>query len=785
MSNNTSKSFLNSYVTKLLLMVIGLVVVIQVSTYLAARAVIRSAEVKDGRHTLTIGGDIFTELLFNRGTQLQQSTAVLVSDFGFREAIATGDTNTIHSALKNHAARIGAEYAAVITQSGITVNLDGASADPDPVFMQRENSAAMQVRLLNGQPYEVVITSINAPQPIGAASMGFALNSAIAEDMKQLTGLEVSFVSPRLAGTPAYIASTLPQDLAKRLPTLLEQKTTTTGAQLRELGEDEMLTLSWRLDQGDAPIYAVLQIPMSKVLEPYQILSRNLLWLNLIGILVAVIIAAMLARDVTRPIRALVNAARRITSGDYNDDVIVDSNDEFSELATAFTTMQSAISDREQRILQQSRQDPLTGLGNRSTARSSMIKAIRQASAISGKCAALTIDLRRFKEVNDVFGHQAGDNLLQVVALRLLGSVKERDHVIRLGADVFMVVLEEVDASYALKISQRICSALQQSVDLQDLNLSVNAHIGIAVFPDHGSESEELMRRSDIAMHVAKETGAQISLYQPGSDELHLRRLGLLRDLKEALVSDGLTMHYQPKAALADNAYIGAEALMRWHHPIFGNLNPEEFISIAESAGYINQLTRWMLNQTMRQLGQWHAGGLNVSLSVNISAHDLTDKELPSYLSDLLVRYDVNPGHLCLELTESSIMQDEQQALTMLNRLKSMGVRLSIDDFGTGFSSLSQLKRMPVDELKIDKSFILKLDQNDDDAVIVRSTIELGHNMGLSVVAEGVENGVSLGLLGQYGCDMIQGYFLAKPMAAEELGEWVDRRRSAAADEKN
>jgi diguanylate cyclase (GGDEF)-like protein len=770
----------HSYAAKLLLIVIGLVVTVQLTTYFAARSIIRDTEIDSARTMLTLGGDIFTELLFNRGSLLQQSTVVLTNDFGFREAIASDDAATIRSALLNHTERVGADYATVMTQSGLSVNINGIGANAEPSFLSNTDNAPLQIRMINGLPYELVVTQVFAPGPIGAASMGFALNNSLAEEMKQLTGLEVSFVSLGNQG-PNYYASTLGADQAALLPNMISQQPNSSDEpEILVLGNAEMLTLRWPLNDSAEPVYAVLQRPMNQVLASYNALSMNLLWLNVGGIFIAVVVAVFLAGDVTRPIRILANAARRISGGDYSSNVLASGTDEFGELAKAFNVMQSAIGEREQRILQQSRQDPLTGLGNRSIARTAMLSAVRYAQSQEGQCAALTIDLQRFKEVNDVFGHQAGDSLLQIIALRLLGNVKDTDSVIRLGADVFLVVLRDVDTHIALKIARRVCLALQQTVELQDLNLSVSAHVGVATYPEHGRESEELMRRSDIAMQAAKETGTQINLYQTGTDESHLRRLGLLRDLKLALASNGFHMAYQPKAALLDRHYIGAEALIRWEHPELGNVNPEEFIALAESAGYINQITRWVFSETIKQLGLWHTNGVNVHLSVNISALDLLDAELPRYLADLLSQYEVPPSYLCLELTESSIMKDEQQSLSMLNRLKGMGLRLSVDDFGTGFSSLSQLKRLPVDELKIDKSFVLNLSDNDDDAVIVRSTIELGHNMGLSVVAEGVENDASLGLLGQYGCDLIQGFFLGKPMSPDSLTTWAGQRRETA-----
>jgi EAL domain-containing protein (putative c-di-GMP-specific phosphodiesterase class I) len=295
-----------------------------------------------------------------------------------------------------------------------------------------------------------------------------------------------------------------------------------------------------------------------------------------------------------------------------------------------------------------------------------------------------------------------------------------------------------------------------------------------------------LVRRADIAMNVCKQTGsgsqaALVMAYQGGWEESRLRRLALLQNLKDAIAGSGLLLNYQPKLSLSTPEYLGAEALIRWQHPRLGFIGPDEFIPIAEQSGNIVPLTQWVIDKAIAQVAEWCAQGVTVVVSVNISAMDLLENSLPPYVEQKLQQYNVDPALLCIELTESSAMQDAQHSMAMLQKLQAMGIRISVDDFGTGYSSLAQLKKLNVDELKIDKSFVIKLDQNEDDLVIVRSTIELGHNLGLEVVAEGVENIESQHILKRLGCDMIQGYLLAKPLPPEKFLQWVRERQQMPA----
>jgi EAL domain-containing protein (putative c-di-GMP-specific phosphodiesterase class I) len=316
------------------------------------------------------------------------------------------------------------------------------------------------------------------------------------------------------------------------------------------------------------------------------------------------------------------------------------------------------------------------------------------------------------------------------------------------------------------------------------VSIDVDASMGIAIYPLHADDAGTLMKRADIAMYEAKKNHSTIALYEPGRDEHSVRRLSLLSELRQAIQRDELELYYQPSIDIRAGRVAYAEALVRWNHPQHGRMNPDEFIPLAEQSGTIGALTKWVLRTAIAECGGWNRRGFPLTVAVNLSALDLFDSELPLYVSGLLTEFSLPSSRLVLEITESAIMRDPAYALKILRELKSRGIRLSVDDFGTGYSSLAHLKRLPVDELKIDKSFVMNLNsQSTDDAVIVRSTIELGHNMGLTVIAEGVETIESLDILKNLGCDMGQGYYMSPPLPTEKFTRWVLESRWGVSSE--
>ena len=418
--------------------------------------------------------------------------------------------------------------------------------------------------------------------------------------------------------------------------------------------------------------------------------------------------------------------------------------------------------------------DTLTGLPNRNLFRDRTEQAVRAARRDGDSVALLLIDLDRFKEVNDTLGHRNGDEMLVEVGERLRRSVREIDTVARLGGDEFGVVLSRVrSVDDAVALGEKLRFAISEPMILAGVLLDVDVSVGIALYPRDGDDIDVLLQRADVAMYAAKDERTGVELYRADSDEYSTTRLALVAELRRAIEHSELVLHYQPKFELATRTMTGVEALVRWQHPERGLLAPIDFVPTAERTGLIRQLTRYVLASALAQVRTWRDAGVDLSVSVNLSARDLVDVELPDHISGLLAEHDVPADRLALEITETVLLSDPVRARVVVDRLAALGITLSIDDFGTGYSSLAYLERLPVDEIKIDKSFVLKMVADDNDAVIVRSIVDLGHNLGLKVVAEGVEEEAAWTMLRSLGCDLAQGYLLARPVTPEQVPSFL------------
>jgi diguanylate cyclase (GGDEF)-like protein len=418
--------------------------------------------------------------------------------------------------------------------------------------------------------------------------------------------------------------------------------------------------------------------------------------------------------------------------------------------------------------------DALTGLPNRTLFRDRIEHAVR-----SGRTAGvMLIDLDHFKEINDTLGHHAGDRLLQEVAQRLRSSLAEGDTVARLGGDEFGVLLRSLEREEdAAGVADRLLTRLREPFSIDGLTLEVDASVGIACAPSHGSAVEQLIQRADIAMYGAKEAGHGHMLFEQQLDRFSPRRLGLAGTLRSAIAEGQIVLFFQPKAELATGRLVGVEALARWEHPRLGMIGPSEFVPIAEQTGLIGPLTTHVLEQALRQVREWMDDGEELSVAVNLSARSFLDAQLAVELPRLLERCDVPARLLELEITESMLMLDPGRAKATLDRLSGIGLSLSVDDFGTGYSSLANLKRLPVHWIKIDKSFVIDMPHDASDAAIVRSTIELAHNLGLRVVAEGVESHEAWQRLAELGCDLAQGFHVSRPLPADAMTRLLAERR--------
>ncbi len=568
--------------------------------------------------------------------------------------------------------------------------------------------------------------------------------ASLAQDLRALHGSLDQWLMPRAAGSREF-----PHELFARLWQPLH-------------------VLEQRLDDSATIEVGYLLNASNNIIGSIWLLALGALLLMLLGFF-------LFQRYVLGPISVVAHALRDEAHGKHELLLPLPATAETQHLVDAFKEMRRQVAERQQALEHQALHDALTGLPNRVLLQDRVQHAIHHLRRLGhGGLALLIMDLDGFKEINDTLGHPIGDGLLQQLGERLRQEVGDSDTVARLGGDEFAVLLEQVDEKEARHMAGRILHLLDQPFEVAGQSLYVAGSIGLALYPQHAHTPQELSRRADVAMYVAKREKNGIALYDPAQDHYTLQRLAQASDLRSAISNENLLLHFQPQIDLHTGKYSGVEALLRWHHPQLGYISPDDFIPVAEQTGLIRHLTYWVLDHSLAQIAAWQHQALpRGSIAVNLSAYNLQDAGLALEVARLLKKWGVQPWRLVLEITESSMMANPARALATLEKLNDIGVQIAIDDFGTGFSSLSYLKQLPVDKLKIDKSFVMHMNEDDNDAMIVRSTIDLAHNLGLEVVAEGVESAAALELLHILNCDAAQGYFISRPLPAAELAKWL------------
>jgi len=437
--------------------------------------------------------------------------------------------------------------------------------------------------------------------------------------------------------------------------------------------------------------------------------------------------------------------------------------------------LRAQTAELETQALHRATHDTLTDLPNRVLLADRLQQALITAHRENKPLAVLCLDLDRFKEINDTLGHDNGNLILKQVASRLEATIESPNTIARIGSDEFGILLYDPPSPDAItQFSRRLHKALELPFTVDRFNFEVEASIGITLYPDHGTDPETLLQRAELAMSAAKQAHDGFAVYSPEQEQFNPRRLALMSELRQAIEHDELILHYQPKVNLHTGRVDEVEALVRWNQRGQGFISPADFIPMAERTRLVKPLTHWVLKRAIRQCAVWRGSGLEIGIAVNISARDLHDPHLPDVIAGLLASSEVNPEWLVLEITEGSIMVDQQRALDVLTRLTSMGLRISIDDFGTGYSSLAYISKLPISEIKIDRSFVIGMVENKNDAVIVHAIIELGHNLGLKVAGEGVENQEAWTLLEKQGCDLLQGYYLSQPVNSLQFIQWFN-----------
>ena len=752
---------------------LGLLLLVQAVSYVALRQTI------DMRAAQQVAGDIRTSeavlqrLLAQTAQRLGEAALLRSSDVGFRSAVTSTNRAALQLALAQQASGLGAVAVLLTDKERNLVASAPAQADKLLALARanlnlRADAPDAQLAILDGRPL----------QWVGQLVMGFALSADLIKDMANLSAVKIAIVT-RSRGQAAWQALPLGETgNALGVSPLVAGNGMLTLTLGNESYEGRVVPLV--LDD-DREVAVLLLRSVDEVLAPYQDLQRTLMFIALCGVLAMTAGSLMTAQRVTVPLQQLSASAQRLGQGDFSQPVPNAGPDEVGDLARNFEAMRQAAQAREGHIRQLAYWDPLTGLPNRAQFMETAGALLTGSVARREPCAILMLDLDRFKLINDVMGHDFGDRVLKKMADRLrLGVLRSTDVVARLSGDEFAFCLHGLNAIEADELAHRVLAALERPLTLDDQTIDVGGSIGLAVSPDHGDDAGLLLSRAEIAMYAAKERRLGVRTYDPGLDSSSAYSLSLLTELRIAVDTNQLQLYLQPKVRLADGAVIGAEALVRWQHPERGLVQPMEFVPFAEQSGFVRQLTLWMIEQTARYAASIGPAWPAMKFGVNLSARDLLDQDFPAKVQQLTQRSAVDPRKLTLEITESSIMEDPERSLQTLLKLRAMGLRLSIDDFGTGYSSLAYLKRLPLDELKIDRSFVMSMQTDPADAKIVRSTIDLAHNLGLSVVAEGIDSPEAFALLRDLGCDEGQGYRLARPMPAAYFAEWARRWQNPA-----
>lgn len=757
---------LNSFRARLILVFFIVLTLVQFATAFSVLTATERDNFLQQQKSLDIGANVFLEVLSNRGIQLSQSLSVLSADFGFKRAIATGEQETIESVLSNHGSRIGADAAVLLSPKGelLTSSLPGLTQDDiQSLFdMTTSNNNALAILNFDHASYQFVLQPVKAPTLIAWVGMGFLLDEKVAQQAKAITGIDVSFVNQATGRTE--IASTLSDDekrsvveQASLFPSLLKMPSENIPV--------DYLSMAIKLYDHNGSQLALLHQSNLKWQQSYQHLRNNMLLIFALTLALAIVIAIWLSGSLTEPVHQLVTYARKIGQGKQPGS-IQGAPAELRVLAKSLSLMRDDIEAREKDLVYQSRHDSLTGLLNRFAAKQHLADLKHELAG-----AMVLLDIKHFRHINDIIGFANADTLLVLFARRLEQLAPTPDLLARLDGDSFLLLYSQgIRPEHLLKS----LDMLESPFPIQGSNISLTVRAGLLEIDGNGADIDVLVRRAEIALNQACLEEQRIVSYRQGADEKYQRELTIIRDLPIGLAQNQLYLVFQPKVDLHLNQCTGAEALIRWQHPTLGFIPPDEFIQLAENSGNIDIVSQWVLKQAIKQLVAWQQRGMQLKLAINLSAHDLVDTRLPNQIASLLKDNNLPSGALCIEVTEGAVMKDAQTVVSVLQRFRDMGVSVAIDDFGTGHSSLAYLKILPVNEVKIDRSFIKDMLTNSQDVMIVNTSIQLIHGLGFTVVAEGVEEPEGVEILRNLNCDIIQGYVFSKPLKAAEFDLWFE-----------
>ncbi|TWX53380.1 bifunctional diguanylate cyclase/phosphodiesterase [Colwellia hornerae] len=717
--------------------------------------------------------NVLDQTLRSQEQVLTTTASVLAADFGFKQAVATRDKNTVESVLLNHGKRINADLMLILDLEGklsTTSSLHSFDAKTIEANINKLPFREVHAQILSieNKVYQVIVVPVKAPRVIAYTVIGFEFDQISLLKLKDLIALDLTLVQDN-----QLIESSIERE--EIIEQLLQGTKQQSPNLLLTRADYFHKTISFG---GSKDIKATLSAPLTQIQSDFNRLILSMLIIAVIVIVIAITLSRLLSQGLSTPLHILMEVTQKIGRGELNVPKLANRLPvEFSELYQGFSVMGAAIENREQSIIYQAERDILTGLYNRHKTLTIVAEYFNKAIHL----VVITFNIKAFKALNDTIGLTNGDNILKEIAARILVYIEQSNHNLehdiiaaRTNSDEFLLAIPIHQTNEIKHFIELLQSELNRPFWLDDIKINLSLYFGVANSIEHGVEAERLIRRSTMAVASAYQEQVLLRFYQDGEDEAYLYKLRLIEELKEALECEvsPLFMNYQPKLNMNTGKIDKLEALIRWINKEGNFVNPELFIDLAEKAGLIVSLTRWVILEVIQQTEQWNKMGYRFKVAINLSAQDIQNEQFVDYLLTTVNDHQVSTSQITLELTERDIAENEALVVARLSHLKSLGFVISVDDYGIGQSSLAKLKSLPVDELKIDKTFILKLEQCQKDQDIVASTISLGHKLGLSVVAEGVENKESLMLLNDFQCDYAQGYYLSRPVSAEKFIEW-------------
>ncbi len=765
-----------SYRSKLLLCVLVVVLVTLASNMLAlSRA---TAEISERLVTekLAFIQRGFAAQLDSDFDRLQLWAEVLVADVASGRALTHADQDAFDSLLLEYREMRDAHVALLLdhnlevvvgTREATSLSLSPADAMPSPVAGSLRTAA-----VVDGSPYQFLLVPLSVQDFKGWIGVGAALDDAFFERLRSALGAELTLVYGD--GSDVHFASTLDVDWLRGERRGAEMSAATSQL-LQWLESYNWVSEAVSLQGlGDTQMQVVLSTSLDAALAQHQPIRSQMVLAALAAMLLAMIAALIIARWATLPVARLINAVEKIADGDYTQEVSLGVDRELRKLGGAMNTMRQSIAERELRIRHHALHDMVTQLPNRDYIRSRFDSHLRDGHSGS-EFALCLLQVKNLSKLAELYGSSFSDSALKAVADRLCEKLRRGDLCARVADNQILLFYEGLDHAGVEQVVKKLYREFSDPVAVQGVALQVELTLGFVLCPQHGHDFDDVLGRAQIALARARFSNSLYEIYRIGQDESHLRQIRMASRLQLAVEERAFTLLYQPKYRLEQQSVEEVEALLRWTDDELGEVCPEEFIPLAEQMGFISRISDLVLDLVIDQQLRWRAAGMDLTTCVNLSGEDVLHENFVGSAIDRLSRSGLPAHALVMEITETAMVTDMERALANLSLFEAAGIRMAIDDFGTGYSSLAQLKSLPVHELKIDRSLVQELDASHDDQLIVRSTIEMAHSMGLKVVAEGVENQASLTLLREMGCDAIQGFFLARPMAAADLVIWLAR----------